>query len=302
MEVLAAVFLTSLVIGVAVAFYLNLASSSARASERVRQALHATAVLDRIVRDLEGASLLVKPDEVDPLSHPWLFLARSDHAMGGADHIKFITRSQTPRVTTYHTSDLALVAYSLVTDDGVSYQLYRWLSPGLPLDFDATFPLVDDSRSMLLAERLSAFSLRFLGEEGEWLEEWDSSLLVQSSKIPHVVEIQLALMEEGTEELDPEEIPYFTRRVALPLRPLDMAELIDEALEAEDSQAGAGDAADGSGEDGASAGATSSAAECVEANWDRCLRDVGEFFCSQILDGSLPIDTTGIDLSAWGCP
>lgn len=298
MEVLAAVFLTSMVIGVAVAFYLNLSDASTRARERLRSALHATAILDRIARDIEGTSLLVKPDSVDPLSHPWFFLAESQYGAGGADRIKFITRSQSPRVTAYHVSDLALVAYFLVTDDGIGYRLHRWVSPGLPLDFDPTFPSADDERSLLLADGIGSFSLLFLNEDGEWEAEWDSSLLAHSSEIPQAVEIKLSLLEDASPDLDPEDIAYFTRRVPLPLRPLDLAQIVAGTEEAGGIAAGGGD----EDADDESSGKGNRAANCVEANWERCVETVGELTCGQIRDGSLSIDTTGIDLSAWGCP
>ena len=92
-EVLAAVLLTSIVIGVAVALYINLSNATNTAAERTREIRHAVAILDRIARDLEGAYLLEKAPEVDPLEHPWVFVAEGRHSAEGADLLKFVTRN-----------------------------------------------------------------------------------------------------------------------------------------------------------------------------------------------------------------
>jgi len=231
MEVLAAVFLTSVVIAAAFGFYINLSDASIRAAQTIREGLHATGVLDRIARDLEGAVLLVKPDDLDPLSHPWVFVAASEYAFDGADRVKFITRSQKPRALDYHTSDMALVAYFLEPAEDGTATLYRWLAPGLPLEYDPTFPPSDDPRSLILAERLSRFSLRFQQEDGEWVSEWDSSQLVQSSMLPRAVEIEIAFASEGQpqEEVfsdEEDDARAFSLHVMLPLLPIDLQGMI----------------------------------------------------------------------------
>ena len=69
-EVLAAVFLTSIVIAVALSFFVSLSRSTEAATNRTRDGRRALAVIDRVARDLEGAYLLVKPAGIDPLEHP----------------------------------------------------------------------------------------------------------------------------------------------------------------------------------------------------------------------------------------
>ena len=92
-EMLAVLFLTALVIGVALDFYVDLSNQSAHASEVTRDVRRATSLLDRVARDLERTLLVVKPAETDPLSHPWVFIAESRLNLDGADRVKFVSRA-----------------------------------------------------------------------------------------------------------------------------------------------------------------------------------------------------------------
>ena len=69
-EVMAAIFLTSMVITFAVSFYLDLANASQSANIRARQALRAASAIDRVARDLANTAFIVKAEEADPLLHP----------------------------------------------------------------------------------------------------------------------------------------------------------------------------------------------------------------------------------------
>ena len=60
-EVLAVLFLTALVVGVALDFYVDLSNQSAHAAEVTRDIRRATSLMDRIARDLERAMMVVKP-------------------------------------------------------------------------------------------------------------------------------------------------------------------------------------------------------------------------------------------------
>ena len=81
-EMLASIFLTSIVISVAVGFYINLSRATEAATLRLRESRHAATILDRVARDLQSALLLVKPADMDPLEHPWIFLAEAS-LLGG---------------------------------------------------------------------------------------------------------------------------------------------------------------------------------------------------------------------------
>jgi type II secretory pathway component PulJ len=229
-EVLAAVFLTSLVLGLAIGSYVYLSDATEAAQERTRDGRHALAILDRVARDLQGAYLLAKPPELDPLFHPWIFLAESDTPSEGADRLKFVTRNHRPRNPVGHGSDLAVVSYVVEPGERDRFVLTRSVSPGLPEELDREFHAGDDERAMIVADRIAWFGVRFLNDEQQWVDEWDSSLIEQSSTLPLAAEIEVALAppiehEEDLEQLDlpdPEQLERFARRVLLPLRPVDL--------------------------------------------------------------------------------
>jgi prepilin-type N-terminal cleavage/methylation domain-containing protein len=242
-EVLAAVFLTSIVIAAALSFFVTLSTSTAAATAKTQDVRRAFTVLDRVARDLEGAYLLVKPAEVDPNVHPWLFVAESHLSTGGADRLKFSSRNYRPRNPIDHGSDLGVITYLLhASEDGNGYELLRSLSPGLPESLDREFPSAEDERFMVVADGLSQFAVRLSTDSGEWQDEWDSSLVVESSALPIAAEIEIAFIAEAAPQdperriddfafanEDAEEGESFVRRVAIPMRPVDLAALLEAA-------------------------------------------------------------------------
>jgi type II secretory pathway component PulJ len=224
-EVLASVFLTSIVLGIAVSFYIEISHASEAAAAKLRGQLHAVAILDRVAQDLESAYLLVKPPDTDPLYHPWLFLAESRIASEGADRVKFITRNHRPRVTESRESDLAMVAYMLQTTEDDTFELVRWVSPHIPDQLDREFPEGSED-VMVLAEGLDHFALLFMTESGEWVTEWDSSTVESTSQLPLAVEIQVRMAPKRGDgelaELDLDQEPPLIRQVLLPVRPIDL--------------------------------------------------------------------------------
>ena len=254
-EVLAAVFLTSIVIAAALAFFVGLSASTEAAAAKTQHGRHAVAVLDRIARDLEGAYLLVKRPEDDPLTHPWWFIAESSASMDGADRLMFTSRNYRPRSLIGHGSDLGVVTYMLrASEDGVGYELVRSISPGLPEPGEHEFPSTDDERLMVVAIGLSEFAMRFSGEDGEWQQSWDSSQLVDSGALPVAAEIELAFapadpqrdarrrlddvtFDGGTFDGGTAQTESFMRRVTLPMRPVDLAAMLDGAAAAAEAEA-----------------------------------------------------------------
>jgi hypothetical protein len=228
-EVLGVVFVTTLVLGFATDYYIDLSRATHRAAENTRDIRHATALLDRIARDFESTLLIVKPAELDPLAHPWLFVAESQYGESGADHLKFVTTNFQPRRSQEHESDVTLVAYMLRrSEDDDSFELFRWTAPQLPESLDRSFPSEDDEASVLLAEGLADFGVMFYGEEDEEGDTWDSTTLVQSSSLPASVEITVAIADPEA-GFDADEAVRYRRRVLLPLRPLDLEQLIELA-------------------------------------------------------------------------
>ncbi len=244
-EVMGVVALISVVFFVALNFYTDLARASTRASNHTRGIRRASAILDRVARDIEGAFLLVKPPEMDPFAFPWIFLGETRLGGDASERLKFITRNHDPTRTGAAETNLATVAYMVESGPDDSISLYRWTSPRLPESLDKGFPRQDDDGSFLLAEGLHYFGFNFLSEDGELRSEWDSSTLLDSSSLPLAVEIRLSLMDDLT--LAGEEPPIYRRRVLIPVRPLDLAALADPN---NPLSGGSGEEEGGGGEDG----------------------------------------------------
>lgn len=230
-ELLAVVGITAVLMLFAVNFYLEITRATEAATDRTRDSRRAIALLDRIARDLESAVLVSKPDDVDPLYHPWVFLAEDRGGEEGADHLKFATRSRVVRSTAHHESDLEVVSYALREGDGAGLELLRWSSPRLPQELDRTFPESEADGALLFAEGLASFGVRFMDDAGQWSSDWDSSTLVDSSELPVAAEISVAILPEGdpATERQPE---VHRRQVLIPVRPLDL-ELLLQAKEPE---------------------------------------------------------------------
>lgn len=263
LEMLAVVLLTGVVVTAAVDFYLDLSRQTLLAAELTRDGRRAVAVLDRVARDLEGSTIVKKPEAVDPLEHPWLFLAESGGSDVGADRLKLMTRSHIPRTDDQGESDLQVVTWEATTDETGAVVLRRSATNAMPEGLDRSFP--DEADSVVVARGLAHFGVRLLDENGEWKSAWDSSTLVDSSKLPLAAEIELAFAPpdagpvEDAVALAATPTPYL-RRVLLPVRPIDLEALLgggEDGKSAEDDE----DEEDGE-EDQAQAGALT-VSECV---------------------------------------
>jgi hypothetical protein len=245
-EVMAAVLLTSIVLTVAVSIFINISNATTAATSRMRAARHAIAILDRVAHDLESAYLLVKPPEMDPNDHPWLFLGESEYSEG-SDRLKFVIRSHKRRSSEGHSSDLAIVSYALVADEFGSFELVRAADPRLPDRLDREIPINEEEGAMLLAEGVRTFSIRFMSEDGAWQETWDSSQMVDSGALPLAAEIDISFVDPDAPEedfdgaFDDEDDStaiHYKRLVAIPMRPLALAQIIDDFIEAQGGDSG----------------------------------------------------------------
>jgi hypothetical protein len=234
-EMLGVLFLVSLILGQSVRFYFDIADQGQRATERVRRDRRAVAILDRVARDLEHATLAVKPAEMDPLDHPWLFLAEEGRGEVGAERVKFIRRGAPARSSASSVSDLAVVSYTVREGEVGDLALWRQVVPGLPAELDRSFGGGEDEGALLLAEGLARFGFRFLDAEGEWKNSWDSSLLADASELPRMVEIGISMAADGQVDraASSDAAPDFTRQVMLPLRPVDLEALLDASAAGE---------------------------------------------------------------------
>ena len=292
METLAAVLMTSLVVTFAMSAYVQVADTAEQATLRLRDDLHATTILDRMADDLQSAVLLVKPDEVDPLRHPWYFVSESQSAFGGSDGVRFIGRRQRAYLDDEHSSDFAQIAYRIETDDEGLQTLYRQLAPGLPAEFEPAFPPIDDERSHVLGEGLSGFTLRFSNGDGEWVDAWDSTQLTQSSLLPISVEISFDMGSPG--EASDEYGPRFQRRVVMPMMPLALDAMIASAQE---EFASGGASTDDDDDDELDDG---SLLACIQ---QRCLEELSGDICAQANNqwGSLTDDVKASIAGQAGC-
>jgi prepilin-type N-terminal cleavage/methylation domain-containing protein len=295
LEMLAVILLTALVLTVAADYYLDLSAAGNAAVEALRGPRRATRLLDRVARDLEGAVLLVKAPEEDPLRHPWLFLAEADDEREGARRVKLVTRSHRPRGSEAREEDLAVVAWIAEPELDRGLVLRRALWPQLPEELDRSFPRGEEEGAYAVAEGLARFGVRLLTEEGDWVSRFDSSSLVQSGQLPRAAEIELAFLEPD-ETGEWVEGRRYRRRVLLPLRPLDLAAELEAAggAGAEDEEEdGEGEEEDGEEEDGQEApGAT--VGSCLDrapaallARVPRGTRDVLESMRSRPLTAEL---------------
>jgi type II secretory pathway component PulJ len=262
LEVMGVVLLTALVFTAAVNFYRELSRKSEHAVELTRNVRLASAILERVARDLEGTVLVTKPDDKDPLAHPWLFLAEARDEGTGADRIKFMTRSHVPRTGSLHESDFEVVAYLLRPNNEGELELLRWSSPVLPDGLDRSFPSGPTEGAQVLARGLAGFGVRFLTDTGEWKSTWDSSTVADSSKLPLAAEISVALVdEEQPEKLGNAPPASYVRRVLMPLRPLDLEKMLHPEKAA---QAAAKNDKDASKDDSGNSGMT--VGQCLALN------------------------------------
>ncbi len=225
-EMLAVIFFTVVVTASVATYYVQFMRSSTSLQERTRNTRRAVAILDRVARDLEGAFLMVKPEEMDPIEHPWLFLGESRDSDTGSESIKFISQSQALRASAARRSPLGQIAYVAAKSDDGDLALFRWSASGLPEELDRRLPREGDEGVLLMSEGLQRFGVRFMTEDGDWEDEWDSSTLERSGELPIAAEIEVALTNLADPEGEP--IGPFKRRVLIPLRPISREELKGE--------------------------------------------------------------------------
>jgi type II secretory pathway pseudopilin PulG len=230
-EVLAVVFLTALVLGVALDFYTDLSNANIRAAALTREIRHATAVLDRIARDFQGTIYTTVPAGADPLYHGWRFLGEEGGELG-ADRVLFVTTNHRPRASDLHRSEYAAVAYVTRQAEDDSLDLLRSSRPHRPENGGLELPFEDDESLLLLAEGVHSFGVTFLSEDGAQTSSWDSNSLVQSNQLPRAVEISLALApnERSVDALDGKP-QTFRRIVLLPMPAIDLVALLDPLAE-----------------------------------------------------------------------
>ena len=178
----------------------------------------ARVVLDRIERELVGATLIVREEESDPLAHPYLFVG-DDRALGESetDTLRFITQSALRPGATATAPGPQLVSYAVEQESADRLHLVRVAEP-VPAQMSKQISILDAPR---VAEDLATFKLRYQGEAG-LLDRWDSTEVEQLDQLPLAVEVTIQLWEDGPDGEAVAGDP-FTRRVSLPIRPFALA-------------------------------------------------------------------------------
>jgi hypothetical protein len=229
-EILGAFFILTVILLLVTGIFVENGRQRETAIERMRETLSAVGALELLAEDLEGAIFLTRTADADPDSHPWRFVAESPDELG-ATALRFVTQNAPQSSIAEHASGWVEVIYFLEQEDDGEWVLWRWRSPRPPSGSDFDFPDSSDPGSMRLAVGVSSFGVRFLDDQGEWFDEWDSTFLPPLQALPQEAELSLVLMRparEGEAEDGALEVPglLHKRRVAIPMRPLDVSALI----------------------------------------------------------------------------
>jgi prepilin-type N-terminal cleavage/methylation domain-containing protein len=221
LEMLITIAITALVVTAAVRAYQGITRAQERAAGGLDRTRAANVVLDRLERELAGALLIVQPVGEDPLLQRYLFVALDrPTSAGDADAVRFVTLSPARVPGSFVQTGPRMVTYAAVPNEDVGFSLVRREEPlpeGLARELS-----IDDGQVVL--EDLAEFKLQYSSEVGELFDSWDSTQPEQLDQLPTEVGVQVTLFApDETGELVPGEAR--ARVVALPVRPLDFAEL-----------------------------------------------------------------------------
>ena len=241
-EVVAAFFLTTVVLFFVTGIFSENGRQRSAATELLRVETTASAALDLIAQDLEGTVFVTRPSGSDPRSHPWRFLGEGSGELG-ASFVRFQTQNVPRGNLGENASTWVDIAYFVTEEEadedseteGPSYTLWRWRSSRPPSEAAQRDPDPDDPASARVAEGLAAFGVRFVDPEGGVVDDWDSAFAPDDAPIPMGVEINLTLhrlAREGETDSGALLIPgrLHERAVTLAMhRPIDLDALISLA-------------------------------------------------------------------------
>jgi type II secretory pathway component PulJ len=201
------------------------------ATELMRERLSATATLELIASDLEGAVFLSPGEDEDPGDHPWRILAEGGGELG-AVAFRFVTQNTPQSNYAENASNWVEVAYFLEESPDGDPVLWRWRSPRPPSESPNGFPDSSDEGSMRIAVGVSDFGVRFLDFEGNWVDDWDSGYQPPQHALPEAAEISITLYRAARrgEALEGDsQMPGLlqVRRVAIVMQPIDLSALLD---------------------------------------------------------------------------
>lgn len=208
----------------------------------MRERLSALGALDQMADDLEGAIFVTRRPVAETEEPTWRFQAEGSGELG-ASALRFVTQNAPQSSLAEHASSWTEVAYFLdQEEDEGGWVLWRWRSSRPPGEAPLGFPDADEPGSMRLAENVHDFGVRFLDSEGSWVDEWESSYQPPDQALPQAAEITLVLLRpvrEGESEDGALLLPgrVHMRRVAIPMRPVNVGDLVALGREDEEEDA-----------------------------------------------------------------
>ncbi len=204
-EIMIALVITSLVLTMVYSSFSAVMDTRERVTKASDLDTTARLVLTRLTREIESAFIVKRAEDLPPESRYTIFEGEQDRVdQRPADRISFTTFAHTKRGADADESDQALISYeveALPTEPGYEEPLalirreWRRIAPPGETQFY-------EPRPIPLAEDIQGFRLRFLNEDGEWIEEWNSTDIRMLDLLPVAVEITLTLRDERGFERD----------------------------------------------------------------------------------------------------
>lgn len=239
-EVVGAFFLTIVILVFVTGLFVENGRQREAATALLGEGLSAASALDLLGADFAGAIFLKRGEEDDPEGHPWRVQGASPGELGSTE-VRFVTQAGPTTNAATGASAWIEVAYFVAEDENGVPVLWRWRSPRPPSEAARSFPGPGDAGAMRIAVGIADFGVRWLDAEGNWLDEWDSTFLPPEQALPEAVEISVQMrrrVRAGEVLEDPEALEVAgrvqSRRVALVMRPLDVAALIALGEEGEE--------------------------------------------------------------------
>lgn len=241
-EVVGAFMMTVLILVFVTGIFVENGRQREAATALMVERLSAASALDLIGGDFARAIYLKRGEDDDPEAHPWRILGASTGELGSTA-VRFVTQAGPRSNTASGSSAWIEVAYFLAEDENGVPVLWRWRSPRPPSEPARTFPDPGDPGSMRAAVGVAAFGVRWLDAEGNWLDEWDSTFAPPEQAMPEAVEISIQMRRrvragEALEDPEADEVAGLlqARRVALVMRPIDVAAVIALGQEGGDDE------------------------------------------------------------------
>jgi type II secretory pathway component PulJ len=230
-EILGAFFIMTIILTLVTGIFVENGRQRAAALGMMKERLSATAAIDQFAQDVESALFLTDPSGRRPDENPWRFQAE-DFGELGARSLRFVTQNAPAANRGLHASGWVEVVYFVEADEEEKKTLWRWVAPRPPMEAEADFPRSSDEGAMRVALDVSEFGIRFMGLEGDWVDEWDAAYQSPTTPLPAAVEVNLRLLRdarlgESEEGLEMVPGPLHTRRVVLLMPPLDVNALIE---------------------------------------------------------------------------